>query len=77
MFSKLSLTAAPPPFPQFQWQFPIAVQLFPAAILGVAMFFIPETPRFLMSKGRYVEAATNLCRIRKLPAEYVGSFFLP
>jgi MFS family permease len=35
---------------KFQWQFPCAIQLFPAAIMLVGMFFIPETPRFLMMK---------------------------
>ncbi|KAJ7263057.1 hypothetical protein C8J57DRAFT_1719247 [Mycena rebaudengoi] len=55
---------------KFQWQFPFAVQLFPAAILFVGMFFIPETPRWLITKGRSEEAEKNLSYIRKLPIEH-------
>ena len=46
---------------KFQWQFPIIVQLFPAALLGIGMFFVPETPRFLMMQGvsRVGPAATE------------------
>ncbi|KAH8832407.1 general substrate transporter [Flagelloscypha sp. PMI_526] len=55
---------------KFQWQFPCAIQLFPAAIMLVGMFFIPETPRFLMMKKREDEAAQVLSRLRKLPQDH-------
>lgn len=35
---------------KFQWQFPVAIQLFPAGLLLIGMFFLPETPRFLMTQ---------------------------
>ncbi|KAM0790229.1 hypothetical protein ACM66B_005541 [Microbotryomycetes sp. NB124-2] len=54
----------------FQWQFPIVVQFFPAAILGIAMFFVPETPRFLMFKGKHEEAQRVLVKLRNLPLEH-------
>jgi hypothetical protein len=44
--------------------------MFPAAILGVGMFFVPETPRFLMMKGKFEQAEETLCRIRKLPESH-------
>ena len=55
---------------KIQWQIPVFLQLAPAAILGIAMFVIPETPRWLMSKHRYDEAERVLSRIRKLPADH-------
>ncbi|ORY76871.1 and other transporter-domain-containing protein [Leucosporidium creatinivorum] len=55
---------------KFQWQFPVIVQLFPAALLGIGMFFVPETPRFLMMQGKHDQAEATLCRIRKLPLEH-------
>ncbi|KAK4050195.1 hypothetical protein OIO90_005177 [Microbotryomycetes sp. JL221] len=54
----------------FQWQLPVFVQFFPAVILGIAMFFVPETPRFLMSKGKHEQAQKVLCKLRRLPAEH-------
>lgn len=48
---------------RFQWQFPVFVQFFPAAILLLAIF-CPETPRFLLSKGKNEQALKNLAFIR-------------
>jgi len=62
--------AATLPANKFQWQFPVAVQLFPAALLAVGMLFVPETPRFLMSKGNYEQAEKNLCLLRGLPVDH-------
>ncbi len=39
------------------------VGVFPAIILFVGMFFLPETPRWLMSKGREEEGETVLRRV--------------
>ncbi len=45
------------------WRPMLWVGVIPAAVLFVGMFFLPETPRWLMSKGREDEAKKVLDRI--------------
>nr|POF03908.1 quinate permease [Quercus suber] len=52
-----------------QWIIPFAVQLIPAGILLLGSLWIKESPRWLLSKNRRVEALENLCWIRKLPVD--------
>jgi len=49
-----------------QWLIPFAVQLIPAGLLFIGCFFIPESPRWLLSKGRREEGMKILCWIRQL-----------
>jgi MFS family permease len=42
-----------------QWRFPISFQAFFAIALVLQMVCLPETPRYLLQKGRVVEAATR------------------
>ncbi|PHH56245.1 Quinate permease [Ceratocystis fimbriata CBS 114723] len=51
-----------------QWLIPIAVQLIPAGLLLVGALFIPESPRWLFSKGQRELATKNLCWMRNLDA---------
>lgn len=51
-----------------QWLIPFAVQLIPAGLLMIGAFWIKESPRWLLSKGRREEGLANLCWIRNLPA---------
>lgn len=44
------------PYGQFQWRFPLAVQLIPTSILLVGSFWLPYSPRWLLSQGRSEEA---------------------
>ncbi|RMZ04780.1 hypothetical protein D0862_05212 [Hortaea werneckii] len=44
-------------------QFPIAMQVFFSAIVLVLCFFIPETPRWLVSQGRNDEARAVIARL--------------
>lgn len=44
-------------------QFPIAMQVFFSAIVLVLCFFIPETPRWLVSRGRHDEARTVIAQL--------------
>ena len=46
-------------------QLPTFVQFFPAAILLVGAFFVPETPRFLVGKSRDEEAMKALTWLRQ------------
>jgi SP family sugar:H+ symporter-like MFS transporter len=48
-------------FPAWRWMF--WMQVIPAAIYFVALLFIPESPRFLVIKGRAVEARKVLTRL--------------
>jgi hypothetical protein len=54
---------------QKQWLIPFAVQLIPAGILFAGAFWLKESPRWLLSKGKREQALKNLCWIRKLPQD--------
>ncbi|MEG3088914.1 sugar porter family MFS transporter [Sphingomonas sp. PB4P5] len=45
------------------WRWMFWLQVIPAAIYFVALFFIPESPRYLVVKGRDAEAAEVLSRL--------------
>ncbi len=45
------------------WRWMYLMQALPAAVFLVALFFIPESPRFLVSKGRHDHAAAVLTRL--------------
>jgi sugar porter (SP) family MFS transporter len=47
-----------------QWQIPVAIQLVPGVLLLLGTVFIPETPRFLAEKERFVEAEVSLAWLR-------------
>ncbi len=51
------------------WRPMLWVGVFPALILFIGMFFLPETPRWLMSKGREEDSRKVLARIEK--PEYI------
>ena len=44
------------------WQIPLVLQAFACIIVMVAVFFIPESPRYLMANGREDEAVEFLVR---------------
>ena len=41
----------------------------PALFLMAQVFFCPESPRWLMSKGRYADAFESLKRLRRHPVQ--------
>lgn len=49
-----------------QWIIPFAVQLIPAGILFAGTFWLKESPRWLLSKGKREQALKNLSWIRQL-----------
>jgi len=74
-----------------QWRLPFIIQLVPSVLFTVLMFFQPESPRWLVERGRYDDAARSLAYIaRKSPsdpavlatldeikADYLGKQHLP
>ncbi|KAF7558715.1 hypothetical protein G7046_g5436 [Stylonectria norvegica] len=48
------------------YQIPLGLQLLPALILTAGLLVLPETPRFLVKKGRLPEAIKALSRLRRL-----------
>ncbi|TVY46140.1 High-affinity glucose transporter [Lachnellula subtilissima] len=55
------------------YRIPIAVQFLWAIILGAGLFFLPESPRYFVKKGRLIEAANALSSVRGQPiqSEYI------
>ena len=52
------------------YRIPVAVQFAWAIILVVGMLILPETPRYLVKKGRPEKAAQSLSRLRRLDAKH-------
>src|SRR5215212_6967413 len=50
--------------PVGSWRWPVALAFVPALVLLVGMYFLPETPRWLVSKDRDDEARRVLSRTR-------------
>jgi len=48
------------------YRIPLGLQLVYAAILLLGLFVLPETPRYLIKRGRLDAAATSLSRLRRL-----------
>lgn len=46
-----------------QWRIPFGIQMVPAALLSLLIFLFPESPRWLIQKGRLDEGLTTLARL--------------
>src|SRR5215213_7072269 len=51
------------------WRWPLALAFVPALVLLIGMYFLPETPRWLISKGREADARRVLDRTRSTEEE--------
>ncbi|RNJ55771.1 hypothetical protein D7B24_008199 [Verticillium nonalfalfae] len=51
--------------PEFAWRFPLCMQCFAPLILLTASFWIPESPRWLLQKGKIEEAWSVVQNLRK------------
>ncbi|KFZ04294.1 hypothetical protein V502_10258, partial [Pseudogymnoascus sp. VKM F-4520 (FW-2644)] len=47
----------------FQWRFPLAFQVIPGLILVIGVWFLQESPRWLMEKDRFDEAREALRKL--------------
>jgi SP family sugar:H+ symporter-like MFS transporter len=48
------------------YRIPLGLQIVPALILTAGLILLPETPRFLVKKGRHEAAGLSLSRLRRL-----------
>ncbi|OAA55553.1 General substrate transporter [Niveomyces insectorum RCEF 264] len=53
-----------------QWRIPFALQFIPAGLCFISLFFMIESPRWLVSKNRLAEARSALAWARHLPADH-------
>ncbi|KAA8910373.1 hypothetical protein TRICI_004171 [Trichomonascus ciferrii] len=51
------------------WRIPTALQMAFALVLLVGMFFLPYSPRWLLSKDRDADALNTLAKLRRLPID--------
>ncbi|KAK6358067.1 High-affinity glucose transporter rgt2 [Orbilia blumenaviensis] len=52
------------------YRIPLSIQFVWALILFFGMMFLPETPRFLIKRGRLDVAAKSLSTLRRLPSDH-------
>jgi MFS family permease len=48
-----------------QWRIPVAIQIIPGGFLLIGLFFLKESPRWLMKAGRFEEATASLAYMRR------------
>ncbi|KAL1956106.1 hypothetical protein VTO42DRAFT_7625 [Malbranchea cinnamomea] len=53
--------------PEFAWRFPLCLQILSPLILLSGSYWLPRSPRWLISKGKFSEAWTVLQRLRASP----------
>ncbi|KAJ5149074.1 hypothetical protein N7448_000652 [Penicillium atrosanguineum] len=53
--------------PSFGWRFPLALQCLPPLVLFIGSPWLPRSPRWLISKGKFDEAERVLLRLRQSP----------
>lgn len=54
---------------EWSYRLPFLIQIFPALLLGSAVFLLPFSPRWLASKDRDEECLASLCKLRQVPRD--------
>lgn len=52
--------------PDLTWRFPIAFQIIFALVVCIGMIWLPESPRWLLTRGRYEEGEAVIAALRGL-----------
>lgn len=52
------------------YRIPIAIQFVWAGVLSIGMFLLPESPRYLVKRHRFDDAARSLSRLLGVPTEH-------
>lgn len=55
--------------PRIAWRLQLGSAFIPAIPLVAGIYFCPESPRWLMSKGKYAKAYRSLLRLRNSPLQ--------
>lgn len=58
-----------------QWLIPFAVQLIPSGLFLIGALLLPESPRYLIARGKVDKARKNLAYLRNLPEDHPYSIF--
>ncbi|CAI7583453.1 unnamed protein product [Penicillium bialowiezense] len=53
-----------------QWVIPQSIHIMFAGVIFLASWTVPESPRFLVMRGKHEEALKNLCTLRQLPSDH-------
>ncbi|GAA5926394.1 sugar porter family MFS transporter [Sporobolomyces koalae] len=58
------------------WRIMLGSASFPAFFVMAQVFFCPESPRWLIGRGRYVDAYKSLCRLRHTKLQAARDLFM-
>ncbi|KAI1345271.1 general substrate transporter [Xylariaceae sp. FL0016] len=53
-----------------QWKLALGIQIIPGGVMFLMLFFVIDTPRALISRGKRELGLKNLCELRNLPADH-------